>query len=321
MNQIKVCIAATIRRFDTDADLFIAYHLKMGVDKIYLFVSNPHENNRPLPITEKVDITLTDDQLKEVWKGIPDYNIVAPYIATETMARQYLNLSVALDKARDDQMDWIAHLDGDELLYCETGTIRDFLEATPDHVGQMVLANHEVMPSEFEMEVPFNEMLPFKKSRIFLSRKADMKAHHYFSMKKRFFFVAYINGKAICRLGPDTKACTIGPHRFLPPAKHPSTWLAPQEFSVLHYAETSFKRFQSKYQDLGDFPNTWFGNAEVTPFRIISRNLMKEHGEEALKKFYNEQVVYDDPEEIRQLELDGIVKWANPFATVGLQLP
>ncbi len=319
MKKIKVCIAATIRRFDADADQFIAYHLKLGVDKIYLFVSNPHENTMALPKSENVEVTLTGDQLKEVWKGIADYDVVAPYISTETMARQYLNLSISLDKARNDQMDWIAHLDSDELLYCETGSIREILGATPDHVGQMVLANHEVMPSEIEIDMPFAEKLPFKKSRIFLSRRADMVAHHYFSMKKRFFFVAYINGKAICRLGPDTKASTIGPHRFLPPSKHPSTWLAPQELSVLHYAETSFNRYQSKYIDLGDFPNTWFGTAEVTPFRIVSRNIMKEHGEEALKKFYSEQVVFDDPQEIQQLDYDGIVKWADPFTTVGLR--
>ena len=86
-----------------------------------------------------------DEALRDSWSDWPQMRAFAD---REVMARQSLNAELALQLARADGMEWLVHLDADELL--DVGV--DSLGAQIGHAGrsgalQLTFENLEAVPA------------------------------------------------------------------------------------------------------------------------------------------------------------------------------
>lgn len=64
-------------------------------------------------------------------------------------------------------MDWILHVDTDELMYPAGSpgfSLQEVLGAVPSHVDSLVFPNHEALPEREDVLNPFLEVTLFKKN-------------------------------------------------------------------------------------------------------------------------------------------------------------
>ncbi len=110
----SVAIVSTVRDDVGEVERFITYHLGQGVQHIFLYLDAPEEwsamaySNDP-----RVHVRECSDQFWRQAGGRP----------AGLTQRQLHNANAALAEARDVGVDWITHIDQDELLYSPDGDI------------------------------------------------------------------------------------------------------------------------------------------------------------------------------------------------------
>jgi hypothetical protein len=145
------------------------------------------------------------------------------------LCRQEGNALQALNRCRDLGIEWLCHLDSDEVLHPYSGR---FEWPNTTDTGLMVFQNHEVCAA-WEARNPFTDCVHFK-------------------LNGRVPFNYYANGKAAARVGRDTRPW--GPHAFCgyEGSVDLSSWAC-----VLHYGAPTFERWLAKYSGLGWFGDYW----------------------------------------------------------------
>lgn len=132
----------------------------------------------------------------------------------ELFVRQSLNMEEGIDlalKLKDaQQLDWVAHIDSDELIYPGIGgvgstgdanlNLRRSLSLIPNHVNSVVLSDWEGAPATL---IPENSSM-FEAVTLFKKNHMDT--------IDALPFLTYTNGKSIARLTPTLRS--NGAHRF-----------------------------------------------------------------------------------------------------------
>uniref|UniRef100_A0A6S8CGW5 Glycosyltransferase family 92 protein n=1 Tax=Aureoumbra lagunensis TaxID=44058 RepID=A0A6S8CGW5_9STRA len=156
------------------------------------------------------------------------------------MDRQANNVSNAIQKAKIAGLDWLLHIDDDELLYCPHGPQQFFqlLRSLDGHICEAHMQNIEAL-------VPTDECIkPFTSCTCFVISTTK--------------FASYTNGKSIGRiscLGGSLKP--HGPHHFRcattnnkSNVKSRSVQVAPAIGVILHYESCTYERWSQKYCEL-----------------------------------------------------------------------
>lgn len=145
---LRIAIVSTVRASFEDLKCFIHYHINTGFDKIYLFFDDP--NDVGIKYADKfsnVKYTICD---KTYWSQFQDSK-------NETILdRQCLNAAVGLKMAKKDNIDWLTHIDSDELVY-PVLNIKEYLSETKADVLRMKL--YEAQAESFKYTHSFEPIL------------------------------------------------------------------------------------------------------------------------------------------------------------------
>src|SRR6187549_1671547 len=99
----RVAIASTVRNPGPSIASFVHYHLACGVESILLFFDDPEDPwIDAVPEDPRVSCFPCDAKLRACWADWPERALVDEQV----MARQILNVELALQLARDAQLDW-----------------------------------------------------------------------------------------------------------------------------------------------------------------------------------------------------------------------
>jgi len=99
-------IATTLKNAEHVLDSFIAYHLAIGFEHIFLFFDDPADPGlRRAAAYPRVTAIAHDAALRERWRALPQYGEQAPFVDREVMARQVLNVELAMRLAREGGFD------------------------------------------------------------------------------------------------------------------------------------------------------------------------------------------------------------------------
>src|SRR4030095_16612518 len=144
-------IVTTLRNADSVIDSFINYHKLIGFDHIFLFFDDPED-----PSMQKAakypDVTTirNDDSLRRVWEQSRLYAedmSLRRFISTEVMARQELNVEIAIRLSLERNIDWLLHIDIDELFYSKGQTVKEhFKSLSARRVQHISYVNYEAIP-------------------------------------------------------------------------------------------------------------------------------------------------------------------------------
>ena len=189
-------------------DTWIEYHLSLGFDYIYLRVE------------ETPEISSLLDKYKD--KVIVEY---------DNFINKRDNYYTQMDRQKDfankviqdciiKSVDWLAHIDSDELIWCGD-SILDLLVGIEPDVDYIHIKNYEAVYSFDNLENPFLQTNTFISSSM----------------------MAYKGGKSIGRV--STRLKYLGPHAF-----HGKYYIIKTKKSVvLHFESATFEHWYKKFSE------------------------------------------------------------------------
>jgi len=259
----------------------VKHHLDIGFQHIFLFYEDaPDRWLSELAEQPRVSLVARDASLERRWQVLPSFKNLRSFIAIEVMARQILNATVAIGEARELGIQWLLHLDSDELFQPSGGLHQHLSSAMGAGAEQVVYWNHEAVPEAIEVIDCFKEVTLFKANVNSVSKPTGCLP-----------YIAYTSGKAAVRL--DSTPVPHGVHRFSCPGAPAKTLVARRSF-VLHYPCCGFSRMLKKYEMLGNFADKWFGQVSIEPnmsFHALARDCVSAGRHEDALALYRARVM------------------------------
>ena len=164
MARVRAAICTTLRNAGPVLDSFVAYHLAIGFERLYLFFDDPSDPDLPrASLHAAVTAIPNDARLREHWRSLPQYPEQSAFIDSEVMARQVLNTEFAMELARPDGFNWLLHIDADELFYSPLQSAAEHFEQVErQQLETVVYLNYEAIPERDEIGDFFREVDLFK---------------------------------------------------------------------------------------------------------------------------------------------------------------
>lgn len=280
------------------------YHKIIGVTTFFLFVegkaASPNVTNvlKSIPGVKVIHRTreLEEKQANSrIWNESWLSSFFYKPCNHELFVKQSLNMEMAIVMARDAGVDWILHLDTDELIHpagAQEYSLRDLLRNVPGNVDMVVFPNYESSIERDDIKEPFSEVSMFKKNFDHLPKDT------YFGMYKEAtrgnpnYFLTYGNGKSAARIQDHLRP--NGAHRWHNYMKTPNE-IKLEEAAVLHYTYTKFSDLTSRRNRCGckptkeDVKRCFMLEFDRAAFIIASTAT-----EEEMLSWYREHVVWTD---------------------------
>ncbi|KAJ4806519.1 Glycosyltransferase-like KOBITO 1 [Rhynchospora pubera] len=313
----KICIQTSTSAGLEQILPWLFYHKVMGVAQFLLFVEGKAAKPHVSAILEsipgvKVIYRTRDLEEKQARSRIWNETWLAGFFYKpcnyELFVKQSLNMEMAIVMAREAGMEWIIHLDTDELLHpagAAEYSLRRLLADTPSDVDLVVFPNYESSIEKDDIKDPFSEVSMFKKNYDHLPKET------YFGMYKEAtrgnpnYFLTYGNGKSAARIQDNLRP--NGAHRWHNYMKTPKE-IKLEEAAVLHFTYTKFSDLTSRRDRCGckptkdDVQRCFMLEFDRAAFIIASTAT-----EEEMKNWYNEHVVWNDKQLNLKLLRKGIL--------------
>ncbi len=286
----KVCVVSTIKN-PHQLETWIQYHLNLGVDYIYLFFDTKNIPNDSINICNKFKTNvipfICNPQFINIQKNILLNNPITSSLASsffksynnEVMSRQIINVLYANILMIKNNIDWLIHIDADELLYSKSNkNIKESLNVmTNKGYNYLKFVNYELTPEHENYENCFLE-------------------GNFFKKPNGYKFIAYANGKSGINIKNLGLICPNGVHEFKTKEKQYTC----DDIILLHFVSCNFNEFLLKYKTLGNFNDFWWTNIPINISfhknardQIIKCNKSKKECEDQALNFYKTNNILD----------------------------
>lgn len=252
----RVAVVLLTRR-PPDLRSWLLYHLDyMGVERVFVSVEDTPSFDAALSSLSEAHrqrVTVWHSEIAEAVgqdaRPLNDYESL--------QARQVQAMERAKEASMELGIDWLIHIDDDELLYAPVHrTVGDILNAMPSGFQQAYIPNVEAVYDGPATRNCFTE-----------SSEVNV---------NRYTFVAYANGKAAVRVDDGVKPA--GPHQWRTPegVQLSSVHLDTEPFGspllVVHYESCPFVRWEDKFWELG---NTSPEKVNSIPFAFYRESIQR----------------------------------------------
>ena len=249
---MRAGIVSMMRNPGPVLNTFVRYHRNLGFSDFIILFDDPHDPDiaraRQLPGVIAIPV---DGSVKRAWTKLRHYEQCKDHTESTVGARQLLNIEYGFNVALKEGIEWLLHIDIDELLYIKNHDLGAHLKMLSD-AGKdaAIYYNYEAVPFEFEIHDYFQQVHDFKKPIKLLQHQKISRKGIWPAGRRYFNF--YVNGKSMARVSPGVYP--LGAHRWA----HTERTLEKVIFfnpCILHYAVCGYGRFEQKYQHRGNFSN------------------------------------------------------------------
>ena len=263
-NETNIGIVTTVKNPHQIND-WVNYHLNKGIKKIYIISDDPNENLKINP-DNRVVIFKNNSEWREKLKNIDYLRKFYNKYDKEVMSRQILNFAHVRDITRNTNLNWLLHIDCDELFYLEG---KDLNQIFNDNYDIIRFKNYEMIPENDNYQNCFREGTKF------LTNKTK--------------YIAYSNGKSAVKINSD--AIIAGVHGFMG-----GRTLESENGKILHYPSCNFEEYIRKYKILENFEDKWWGVVDIPiKFHLESRDLINScKNMDKIRQYYNDKHVYNN---------------------------
>lgn len=300
----KICITTSTSAGLEQILPWIFYHKVIGVTTFFLFVEGKAASPNISAVLESISGVkviyrtreLEEQQAKSrIWNETWLSSFFYKPCNYELFVKQSLNMEMAIVMAREAAVDWIMHLDTDELLHpagAQEYSVRQLLLDVPKNVDMVIFPNYENSVERDDIKEPFSEVSMFKKNYDHLPKDT------YFGMYKEAtrgnpnYFLTYGNGKSAARIQDHLRP--NGAHRWHNYMKTPNE-IKLEEAAVLHYTYPKFSDLTSRRDRCGckptkeDVKRCFMLEFDRAAFIIASTAT-----EDEMRHWYNEHIVWAD---------------------------
>ncbi|MFS8001970.1 putative Glycosyltransferase family 92 [Helianthus anomalus] len=242
---------------------WIYYHKVIGVTNFFLFVEGKAASplvSKVLESIPKVKLIHRTKELEEeqaksrIWNETWLSSFFYKPCNYELFVKQSLNMEMAIVMAQEADMEWIIHLDTDELIY-PAGTseysLKQLVTDVPEDVDTVVFPNYESIVERDNIQEPFSEVSMFKKNFDHLMKETYFGNYKEASHGNPNYFLTYGNGKSAARVQKHLRP--NGAHRWHNYMKTPKE-IKLDDAAVLHYTYSKFSDLTSRRDRCGCKP-------------------------------------------------------------------
>lgn len=289
-NPAKLAIVSTVYQVNDMLADWIRYYLEViEFDVAIVFIDH---------LVPEDGTTVTEAKLRQQWGNklllvrrgaaleheletiVKLYNRFGGFYPFEVQARQLLHLGFVADRTKELGIDWVLHLDLDELWVLPTNenVHSHFEKLNQDGITQAVYSNIESIPLHDDLpknETAFHAMTLFLRSELSLSQQAQFKetqavrAQRQSATDKSLYLQGYWVGKIASRISTGTIFPWDVCRNALPPEVWGNTKIAAYDDLsgpiILHYISTGPEAWISKYSHLASFSDKSFDPDRVDP--------------------------------------------------------
>ncbi|KAH9679722.1 glycosyltransferase-like KOBITO 1 [Citrus sinensis] len=292
----KICITASTSAGLEQTIPWIFYHKVIGVSNFFLFVEGKAASPAVSKVFESIPGVkviyrtreLEEQQAKSrIWNETWLSSFFYKPCNYELFVKQSLNMEMAIVMARDAGMDWIIHLDTDELIHpagAREYSLRQLLSDVPSNVDMVSM---------------------FKKNYDHLPKDVYFGNYREAARNNPNYFLTYGNGKAAARVQDHLRP--NGAHRWHNYMKNPIE-IKMDDAAVLHYTYTKFSDLTSRRDRCGckptkeDVRRCFMLEFDRAAFIIASTAT-----EDEMLNWYREHVVWADKTLKKKLMMKGIL--------------
>ena len=205
------------------ANSWIRYHIGIGFSRIYLFFDDPAFDKKLIDALSNtveykyfLTIVKVDKEYRrkfwtpDVKKTLDPEQRLLPafgvYLETCHTSRQIMNVARAGVMAKADDLDWLIHIDADEILWIErlkSGSARSFFQQLSNQgITHAIIFNDEVVPLTPNYDYkkrpkdPFHQRMHFKRNLLILRDwQQNNLVQKWASERGVEFFIGYMCGK------------------------------------------------------------------------------------------------------------------------------
>lgn len=306
---------------------FVGYHLRMGIDRMFLFFDDPDDD--AIPILEDHDrlVCVRCDGTHWERHGVESIASV--------QERQKANATQAFWEAREDEIDWVVHVDSDEFLYLPEST-KHYFSTVSSEVEVLLFPVMEAVPQRMRYRRPFREISLFKyypqvRGTNDQFRMAPLDRGRYsvhsqlWRRKKQVATVLgcdhshvvgrYLPGHMAGKAATRTTASVVGleNHRPVPCSGEVLRASVTTDAAVLHFDCRGFPQWKSKWarrvEGMADFDVSRFSPHRKRQLRRF-QDAYSRDDDQALKELYKSYYFIPDYERMVMKGL-GLVKEIN----------
>lgn len=297
-NPAKLAIVSTVYQVNDMLADWIRYYLEViEFDVAIVFIDHPTEEDGGTVTTEAKLRQTWGNKLLLVRRGaaldleletvVNVYNRFGGFYPFEVQARQLLHLGFVADRTKELGIDWVLHLDLDELWVLPTNdnVHSHFEKLNQDGITQAVYSNIESIPLLTDLpknETVFHAMTLFLRSELSLSQQAQfqetraVRAQRQKATDKSLYLQGYWVGKSASRISTGTIFPWDVCRNALPPEVWGATKIAVYDDLsgpiILHYiSSTGPTAWMAKYSHLASFSDKSFDPDRVDPAWIAQR--------------------------------------------------
>ncbi|ONK69143.1 uncharacterized protein A4U43_C05F19800 [Asparagus officinalis] len=259
----KICITSSTSASLEQILPWMFYHKVLGVTNFFLFVEGKAAKPDVSAVLESIPGVkviyrtreLEDKQAKSrIWNETWLAGFFYKPCNYELFVKQSLNMEMAIVMARNAGMDWIIHLDTDELMHpagAPEYSLRRLLADVPSNVDMVIFPNYESSIERDDVKDPFSEVSMFKKNYDHLPKETYFGLYKESTRGNPNYFLTYGNGKSAARIQDHLRP--NGAHRWHNYMKTPNE-IKLEEAAVLHYTYTKFSDLTSRRDRCGCKP-------------------------------------------------------------------
>ncbi|KAF7144755.1 hypothetical protein RHSIM_Rhsim04G0108000 [Rhododendron simsii] len=234
---------------------WLFYHKVIGVTNFFLFVEGKAATPSVSKVLESipgVKVIYRTKELEEqqarsrIWNETWLASFFYKPCNYELFVKQSLNMEMAIVMAREAGMDWIIHLDTDELIHpagAREYSMRQLLAEVPGNVDMVIFPNYESSIERDDIKEPFSEVSMFKKNYDHLPKDTYFGNYKEATRGNPNYFLTYGNGKSAARIQDHLRP--NGAHRWHNYMKTPNE-IKLDEAAVLHYTYPKFSDLTSR---------------------------------------------------------------------------
>ncbi|KAE8098708.1 hypothetical protein FH972_016752 [Carpinus fangiana] len=259
----KICITTSTSAGLEQTLPWIFYHKVIGVSTFFLFVEGKAASANVSKVLESipgVKVIYRTRELEErqaksrIWNETWLASFFYKPCNYELFVKQSLNMEMAIVMAREAGMDWIIHLDTDELMHpvgTQEYSLRQLLSDVPGNVDMVIFPNYESSVERDDIKDPFSEVSMFKKNYDHLPKDVYFGNYREATRGNPNYFLTYGNGKSAARIQDHLRP--NGAHRWHNYMKTPNE-IKLDEAAVLHYTYPKFSDLTSRRDRCGCKP-------------------------------------------------------------------
>ncbi|THG14776.1 hypothetical protein TEA_027321 [Camellia sinensis var. sinensis] len=270
----KLCITTSTSAGLEQTLPWIFYHKVIGVSTFLLFVEGKAATpdvSKVLESISGVKVIYRTKELEEqqarsrIWNETWLASFFYKPCNYELFVKQSLNMEMAIIMAREAGVDWIIHLDTDELLHpagAREYSVRQLLAEVPGNVDMVIFPNYESSVERDDIKEPFSEVSMFKKNYDHLPKDTYFGNYKEATRSNPNYFLTYGNGKSAARIEDHLRP--NGAHRWHNYMKTPNavsvvvcdlcSEIKLDEAAVLHYTYPKFSDLTSRRDRCGCKP-------------------------------------------------------------------